>query len=125
MPSDWTQSFWAMPSCGLCYESCFCPCLLYGRTHERRKGNTEPSSVNTACLCFTFGCIAGLFPLILCIERGGIRKQYDIDGGVCGDFCGSVCCMGNVLIQSERETIARTAPPQQYQVVDPMRYGAQ
>ncbi|KAB8277430.1 PLAC8 family protein [Aspergillus minisclerotigenes] len=128
MSNEWTNGFWAMPPCSVCCESCFCPCLTFGKTHEIRKGNLEPESVNTACLCYTFGCVTGIFPVILCIERGRIRNQYGIEGGVCGDFWGSTCCTGNVLIQSELETIARSvpaAPPQPYQTVDAMSYAAQ
>ncbi|KAL3490048.1 hypothetical protein BJX62DRAFT_238502 [Aspergillus germanicus] len=66
----------------------------------------------------------------MCIERQRIRKQYGIEGGVCGDCWGSMCCVGNVLTQSELETIARTqnapaAPQEPYQTVDGMRMPVQ
>ncbi|KAL2793370.1 PLAC8 family protein [Aspergillus keveii] len=130
MSNEWTHGFCAVPPCSLACESCFCLCVVFGRTHERSRGNIEPESVNLACLCYTVGCITGFFPLILCIERQRIRKQYGIEGGVCGDCWGSACCMGNVLVQAELETVARAqnpaaAPQEPYQTVDAMRYAAQ
>ncbi|KAJ0422028.1 hypothetical protein BJY00DRAFT_94541 [Aspergillus carlsbadensis] len=84
MSTEWTYGFCAVPPCGLACESCFCPCVVFGRTHERSKGTLQPESVNTACLCYTFGCLTGLFPVILCIERQRLRKQYDIEGAYVG-----------------------------------------
>ncbi|KAL4939367.1 hypothetical protein BDV06DRAFT_225107 [Aspergillus oleicola] len=107
MSEDWINGFCACPSLGLCCESCFCPCLTFGRTHDRLEGDEDPSDCNSACLYLALGYLSGFYPLCLIIERRRIRKLYNIKGGICGDFWGSLCCVQNVLVQNENEVISR------------------
>ncbi|KAL4800672.1 PLAC8 family protein [Aspergillus venezuelensis] len=107
MSEDWINGFCACPSMDLCFESCFCPWFTFGRTHDKLKGVDEPSSWNGACLCLALGCLSGFYPVCLILERRRIRKRYNIKGGICGDFWGSVCCVQNVLVQNENEFISR------------------
>ncbi|KAL4924199.1 PLAC8 family protein [Aspergillus undulatus] len=75
--------------------------------HDRIKGGVDPRDCNNACLYLTLGCITGLYPLCLILERGRVRKMYNIKGGSYGDFWASVCCVQNVLLQNENGVIAR------------------
>ncbi|PYH94679.1 PLAC8 family protein [Aspergillus ellipticus CBS 707.79] len=125
MSEQWRNSFWAFPSCDLCCQSCFCPCIVFGRTYERNNGNFEAGSCNVPCLGHAVACSLGLHAVCLCLERRNIRRQYNIEGGICGDFWGSLCCMGNVLMQAETESISRTTQPvtaQPYQTPGGMAY---
>ncbi|KAI9932614.1 hypothetical protein ASPWEDRAFT_166268 [Aspergillus wentii DTO 134E9] len=124
MSEEWHNGFWSCSSCGLCCESCCCPCMVFGRTHERNNGVQDPSSCNGQCMGFAFCCSIGLHSLCLCLERRSIRKQYNIKGGCCGDFWGSMCCHTNVLMQAERESLVRNTPQvtQQYKSVGGMSY---
>ncbi|KAL3471487.1 PLAC8 family protein [Aspergillus californicus] len=122
MSELWSRGFWALPPLSLCCESCWCPCVLFGRTHGRTQGSYDGNDCNPACMFYLLGCFTGACQLCAWAERHRIRHQYNIQGDMCRDFCASACCTNNVLIQCELESIARNRQ-EPYRTVEGMTYG--
>merc|ERR1712071_27575 len=55
-------------------------------------------------ICVIIGVVCGVyFCVVECQLRGTVRKQKNIDGGACGDFCCMLCCNCCSLIQMSKE----------------------
>ncbi|PAV19057.1 PLANT CADMIUM RESISTANCE 2 Q9LQU4 [Pyrrhoderma noxium] len=100
---------------GLCWFSWCCSCCLVQRNYNRYKyirdhdkgKNTDEGDLNSKCglMCCVQTFTTGWAHMILpCYVRGKIRDQLDIEGGWCGDFLATACCLPCSLIQEGHET---------------------
>ncbi|KAF3929328.1 hypothetical protein AA313_de0209423 [Arthrobotrys entomopaga] len=91
---------------GSCCLGCWCPCMLYSRTHHRLKtvpdSNLDAySSCNGHCAMWcVLSPISWVFTML---QRTRIREEYKIKGSPIGDCARSYYCPLCVLVQDERE----------------------
>ncbi|KAK8583006.1 hypothetical protein V6N13_069771 [Hibiscus sabdariffa] len=82
--------------------ACFCPCITFGQIAEiTNKGSTScgASAALYASIFFITGC-PGLYS---CFFRSRLRKQYNLEGGTCGDCMRHFWCEPCALTQEYRE----------------------
>jgi len=82
-------------NCGVCIITFFAPCITVGRVAE---GLGESFCYN--CICF-FVPFVDLF--ILVTQRGKLRQQQGIDGGLLTDVLVTLCCTGCMICQMGAE----------------------
>ncbi|KIW12538.1 hypothetical protein PV08_09815 [Exophiala spinifera] len=92
---------------GTCCLSCWCPCILYGRTYARDHGDPDASGMNASCCAWYMLSCFGAQCILQCLNRTSMRERHGIEGGSCGDFCTSCCCTCCALIQEDKESIVR------------------
>jgi len=93
---------------GTCCLGCWCPCILYGKTQDRYKGDHDSSGINGSCCAFYALMCVGLPCILQCTNRGATRDRYGIEGSSFGDFCSTCWCGCCTLVQEEKEAIVRT-----------------
>ena len=96
---------WSHGLCGcfdnlsVCIIAYFVPCVTFGQTRQRLTGGG----------CVTYGLLY-LIPFLNCylesVQRGTIRDQRGIPGGMAGDCCTICWCSLCTLVQEEQEAIA-------------------
>ncbi|KAF3151517.1 hypothetical protein TWF225_007346 [Orbilia oligospora] len=91
---------------GSCCLGCWCPCMLYSKTHHRLK--TVPDSNLDAygsCNghCVLFCALAPVSWVFTMLQRTRIRELYQIKGSPIGDCAKSYYCPVCTLVQDERE----------------------
>ncbi|CAG8606388.1 8814_t:CDS:2 [Paraglomus brasilianum] len=84
---------------GLCFKTCFCPCITFGETKEKMNSGSFGSN----CCCFFCAMYIGFSCCLATMGRGEIRGQKGIDGGCLGDSCTHLWCGCCALIQEHRE----------------------
>lgn len=95
---------WQHTLCGCCDDmkafmcSWCCPCIAVGKVAEK----LGKSCGAWGCL-WVAGAYLGFAPCVTCVLRGDVRQARGIEGGCCGDFCGSMCCHCCVLAQMFQE----------------------
>ena len=95
---SWTHGFCScFDDCRECCFAFWCPCVLFGYTHQRLH-NPESSR---KLQCWTGMCCGYMMMFLLCpgfhwifscVQRGEIRKTYEINGNVCSDCLAHCCC---------------------------------
>ncbi|EPS36118.1 hypothetical protein H072_10442 [Dactylellina haptotyla CBS 200.50] len=91
---------------GSCCLGCWCPCMLYSKTHHRLK--TVPDSnldAYSACNghCVMWCALSPVSWVFTMLQRTRIRELYHIKGSPIGDCAKSYYCPLCVLVQDERE----------------------
>jgi Cys-rich protein (TIGR01571 family) len=113
---EWSKSlFSCFDNIGICCVGSFCPCVLYGVI----KSNRNESGCGTACLhCFLYSCMAScaLQSCLSCSQRQELRREYNIRGDSCEDFCIHCCCTPCAMTQewNEIEDQAKVYPSKNY-----------
>jgi len=124
MPGSWINSlFDCCTPMNICCEAYWCPCILFGKTAARVEDPTLAgySCCNGSCMGFAaLGCL-GVQAILQCAHRGNIRSKYDIEGDNCTDCLVAWCCCCCGLMQSEKETIDRSAQMTQQQGYQPQQ----
>jgi len=84
--------------CGTCCLGCWCPCILFGKTHARLR-NPALTKENLPCCsgpCCAFAAVLMLCAPLQCIfgfmQRDEIRSRYGIEGNGCTDCLAHTCC---------------------------------
>ncbi|KAF3930613.1 hypothetical protein ABW19_dt0205199 [Dactylella cylindrospora] len=91
---------------GSCCLGCWCPCMLYSKTHHRLKTVPDSnldnySSCNGHCVMWcALSPVSWVFTML---QRTRIRELYQIKGSPMGDCAKAYYCPLCVLVQDERE----------------------
>ncbi|KAJ7643320.1 PLAC8-domain-containing protein [Mycena polygramma] len=110
---EWSHGFFGcFEECGTCCFACVCPCVVYGKnkqrlSHLQSENSPHPDGgdfCSVPCWAhFALNAVTSLGCILACMNRGEVRERYGIDGGGCGDCCGSYCCHACDLTQVSRE----------------------
>jgi len=89
----------------LCFTSCVCPCIVFGKTNARLKDPTlyRYDTVNSDCLLYSLLSCCGLNTVYQWIVRRNIRAKYNLRGDDAEDLLWSCCCPVCALVQQEKE----------------------
>ncbi|KAF2096684.1 PLAC8-domain-containing protein [Rhizodiscina lignyota] len=112
---------WRVPATGCCSPVGDCcmgywlPCVVYGRVHYRLRQDAQLrgySACNGACWGH-FGLMAccGVQWVLQFMQRGELRRRYNIDGNGCTDCLCSTCCGCCDIIQQDKEMKNRETQP--------------
>jgi len=105
---SWVSGFWDCCSpIDICLLGTFCPCLLFGKTQSRLKGQSPPSMANGDCCGWYALTCCGLQCIIQTMKRGDMRARFGIEGSGGMDFLASWCCPCCGLVQEEKESLLR------------------
>jgi len=89
-----------------CCLSCWCPCIIFGRTAHRRKnqGSLDThSAFNGSCLAFCGLSCLGISFVLPMLSRGDMRAKYQLKGNACADCLCACCCQPCDLTQQDKE----------------------
>jgi Cys-rich protein (TIGR01571 family) len=89
----------------------FLPCIVYGQNkhryeHLNAKGTPHPTGgpmCSGSCMTHGLSTICGLNFLFQMVNRGHVRRRYNIKGSGCGDCCAALWCTPCQLVQESRE----------------------
>ncbi|PPQ97131.1 hypothetical protein CVT26_000616 [Gymnopilus dilepis] len=109
---EWSNGMCScMGDCGTCMMATFVPCIVYGQNKHRYEhlnshGTPHPTG-GPMCSgsCFTHGLatLCGVNFIFQMINRGHVRRRYNIKGSGCGDCCAALWCTPCQLTQESRE----------------------
>ena len=85
--------------CEICYTSCFCPCIQYGRNVSK----LDNTSSQNSCLIYSIFCFFGCQWIPAHSTRGSIRDRYQIEGDVIEDCICHLLCTPLALAQEAQE----------------------
>lgn len=107
--NKWSFGFWDCCSpCGTACLSCWCPCILFGKTYRRTHHNERsPDCCNLMCCAYCSLLPCGGASIMACFTRKATREQFGIDGDGCTDCLAACCCPCCALLQEGKEAIAR------------------
>ncbi|KAF6758295.1 PLAC8-domain-containing protein [Ephemerocybe angulata] len=95
---------------GTCLAALCCPCIVYGKVkarhnHLETQGEVlaEPGCCSGDCCLHAVLAPCGLGFIFQMINRGSVRRRYNIKGGGCGDCCTALWCAPCELTQESRE----------------------
>ncbi|KAF3908948.1 hypothetical protein ABW21_db0208925 [Orbilia brochopaga] len=91
---------------GSCCLGCWCPCMLYSRTHHRLKTVPDSNLDNYGSCnghCALWCVLSPVSWVFTMLQRTRIRELYQIKGSPIGDCAKSYYCPLCVLVQDERE----------------------
>jgi len=94
----------------LCLKATFCPWFVYGKQQERLRNPSLQGydRINNDCLMFAGAqYVCGLSWVLQFIKRGELRQAYNIKGDQMTDCLYSCLCHCCVLIQHDKEIVAR------------------
>lgn len=103
--SEWQDNalFGCFRDCGVCCLTWWLPCITYGRIRRALHGGQSPDCIDPCilyCLVLTFTgcqCILGM------MNRGDLRRKYNLRDVPCNDCCVHWCCHPCALSQEMRE----------------------
>lgn len=97
---DWKSDICGcVNDCEICYTSCFCPCIQYGRNVSK----LENTSSRNSCLIYSIFCFFGCQWIPAHSTRGSIRDRYQIEGDVIEDCICHLLCTPLALAQEAQE----------------------
>ncbi|KAF3769742.1 hypothetical protein M406DRAFT_320048 [Cryphonectria parasitica EP155] len=109
--SEWHASYCGFCSpAGLCFKTCCCPCLTFGKTHHRLKSGANMQNYercNTSCLLYCGAGCFGVHWIPIMMQRSEVRDKYNLDGNSVEDLCSACCCPLCDLVQQEKEAAYR------------------
>ncbi|RUS19008.1 PLAC8 family-domain-containing protein, partial [Endogone sp. FLAS-F59071] len=89
--------------CGLCIQTCCCPCITYGQNKDKMLGDGS-CFAHGAVFCLLVALTGSIGSCILgFMNRGEVRARYGIQGDGCSDCMTHCCCSCCALIQEGRE----------------------
>ncbi|KAF2668240.1 PLAC8-domain-containing protein [Microthyrium microscopicum] len=112
---EWMTHFWDFcKPMNLCFEAFTCPCILAGRTYNRINSPNDPHQTSSNVYCWSCAGLSLLFLggapawwFLLNSTRKEIRYRYHIKDSGWNDCWKPLICPCCVLIQEEKEVIAR------------------
>ncbi|KAK9105939.1 hypothetical protein Scep_022783 [Stephania cephalantha] len=89
---------------GNCFLTCFCPCISFGRIAEI----ADEGSFSCGACCALYVLVHLLTSrlgavLLSCVYRRKLKKQYNLEGNDCTDFCLHLWCSPCATCQEYRE----------------------
>jgi len=105
-PQEWRNSLWdCFSPGGTCFMSCCCPCIVFGKNHERLKDpqGPEQNGINGSCCAWLCLAYFGCQWIVQMNERGEFRRKYNLAGSGMTDCATAYCCACCELIQTEKE----------------------
>ncbi|OLL26736.1 Cell number regulator 10 [Neolecta irregularis DAH-3] len=104
---------WQNELCGcfddmtICLLGCCCPCIVYGQTryrlHNPNEAHLEPAVTGSCAAWFALEYCTGCAWILNCLNRGDVRRQYNIRGTTGLDCCISFFCGGCAICQEYKE----------------------
>ncbi|KAF4636523.1 hypothetical protein G7Y89_g1554 [Cudoniella acicularis] len=105
MSRPYQASLCGCDTCGTCLKAWFCTCFLIGQNHQRIKGNVSDDPGCCSGWCWGYCCLGycSLCFILPMIDRGDMRRKYDLQGGSCGACLVSACCVPCEATQTKKE----------------------
>ncbi|EPS39947.1 hypothetical protein H072_6363 [Dactylellina haptotyla CBS 200.50] len=111
MPNNWLHGLCGcFGDCDSCCITFCCPCITYGEVHHRIQNKTQKDynrCCNVPCWSFAGLMLCGAQWVMGCMQRGELRRKYNLDGSGCGDCVKHFFCECCTLVQEDRESKTR------------------
>ena len=86
--------------------ACWCPCIQFGINQN------DAFDISSFGMCLSYAILCGCFYIPAAIlggcQRTKFRRQYNIEGRSCDDFCAYMFCCACAMAQESREINIRS-----------------